>query len=480
VIQAHKKTGAAFAACLAMQLVATPNSQAAERKPGPAAGLLAGAAKADITPADEELPKGARIRDRLFARAVVVRGGGDCAVLVGLDQGGTINAVMERALPEVKRITGCAEANVLISATHTHSGSAVGLDGKADRVAAGIVAAVREADGKLRPARIGYGTVPVDLNVNRDYYDNKQQWVQANNIAGPSDKTLSVVAFVGTDNLPIALYLNYAMHPVDFFMSRVISADFAGGASRHLEARYGGAVAIFSQGASGDQNPRLLGLPNNLMMAALGAPPLDDDIGAPPFWEMGMAEPPRGAAPAGPAMSPAERYKAAYDAVSAGVDAMSWVIGESAAQVLRNRNFRLSDGRPIGTSIWGKQASLTCAGRDSKGPPIMPGGINKTPEYADGAPVELKVGVLRIDDIYFASVNGEVYSQIGIRLKQAAPAAKLMVVTLANGLANSGYIYSNDASERRTFQVLSSRLKPGCAEDGVVQTALGLLAEAQR
>jgi hypothetical protein len=456
-----------------MQVAAMPTSQAAERKPRPSTGLWAGAAKADITPAEAELPSGATIRDRLFARAVVVRGDGGCAVLVGLDQGGTINAVMEAALPQVKRITGCAEANILISATHTHSGSAVGLDGKADRVAAGIVAAVRQANDRLQPARIGYGTALVDLNVNRDHYDGKQRWVQANNPAGPSDKTLAVVAFVGADDRPIALYLNYAMHPIDFYMSRVISADFAGGASRHLEARYAGAVAIFSQGASGDQNPRLLGLPNNLMMAALGAPPIDDRLGAPPFWDMGAGGPPPSQPPS---VSPAERYKAAYDQVSAGVDAMAWVIGESAAQVLHGRDFRLADS----AAIWGKQANVTCPGRDSKGPPIMPGGINQTPDYVDGAPVELKIGMLRIGDVHFASINGEVYNAIGTRLKQAAPAAKLMVVTLANGLANSGYVYANDASERRTFQVLSSRLKPGCAEDGIVQSALGLLSEAER
>ena len=52
--------------------------------------------------------------------------------------------------------------------------------------------------------------------------------------------------------------MNYAMHPVNFYLRGVISADFPGEASRYIEDLYGnGAVAIFSQGASGDQNPRL-------------------------------------------------------------------------------------------------------------------------------------------------------------------------------------------------------------------------------
>ena len=48
-------------------------------------------------------------------------------------------------------------------------------------------------------------------------------------------------------------------------------------------------------------------------------------------------------------------------------------------------------------------------------------------------------------------------------------------MTLANGSANSGYIYSDEAYSHLTFQVIGSRLKPGCAEDKIVSTALDLM-----
>ena len=89
--------------------------------------------------------------------------------------------------------------------------------------------------------------------------------------------------------------------------------------------------------------------------------------------------------------------------------------------------------------------------------------------------MNLKVGVLRIGDINFATVNGEVYSQIAMRLKAESPGNKTMVVTLANGSANSGYIYSDEAFSHLTFQVIGSRLKPGCAEGKIVSTALDLI-----
>ncbi|KPF81730.1 hypothetical protein IP70_23815 [alpha proteobacterium AAP38] len=461
------------AATLASAAVLWPTGYAASATPDEKPGLTVGVGKSDITPPKAELPPGMMIRDPLGARAILVRSGMTCAVLVGVDQGGTTNAVMDLALPEVRKITGCPESSIIVSATHTHSGSAMGPDGDPKRVATGIIAAVTQAAASQQPVRIGFGKVDVDLNSNRDFYDHKQRWVQANNPEGPSDKEMSVVGFIASDGRPIALYLNYAMHPVNFFMSGVISADFAGGASRFLEGRYGAdTVAIFAEGAAGDQNPRLLGLPNQLIMAALNAPPIDERVGAPPPWESG----PGSGAPPQPGTRDPQRYNAAYAEVSAGVDAMSWVIGQSAARLLRSPEFQLMES----ADIHSVQTRITCPGRVPKGHPIMPGGINETPEYADADPIEIKLGMLRIGDVHFGSVNAEVYNEIGMRLKRQAPVSKLMIVTLANGLAASGYIYSDAASERRTFQVLSSRLKPGCAEDKIVEANLKMISDIQR
>jgi hypothetical protein len=42
---------------------------------------------------------------------------------------------------------------------------------------------------------------------------------------------------------------------------------------------------------------------------------------------------------------------------------------------------------------------------------------------------------LHIGDINFVTLNGEAYSRIGLKLKEAAPANKTIMVTLANGAA---------------------------------------------
>lgn len=114
--------------------------------------------------------------------------------------------------------------------------------------------------------------------------------------------------------------------------------------------------------------------------------------------------------------------------------------------------------KPVETArIWGGQAKFTCRGRERLDA-ANPARENVFPGYKEGADVNLKVGVLRIGDIHFASVNGEVYSQIGMRLKAESPAGKSIVVTLGNGAANSGYTYSDDCL--RPFDVPGDRVAP--------------------
>ena len=240
-------------------LLLTPVLHSQNAAPG---RLRAGAAMTDITPKDSDLAVSTdSIRDHLFARAVVVDNGGTCAVMAGVGPRRRVQRSSEtmrwRAPP---RPSAVHPQNFLISATHTHSSNAGGLgqgSPTAKTVADGLVEAITRAKSKLAPARIGFGTTRVDLNVNRDLFNRKFEWRQEPNPDGPSDKTLAVIGLVGDDNVPIAVYMNYAMHPINFYLSGVISADFPGEASRYVEDLFEGrTVAIFSQGASGDQNPR--------------------------------------------------------------------------------------------------------------------------------------------------------------------------------------------------------------------------------
>ena len=89
------------------------------------------------------------------------------------------------------------------------------------------------------------------------------------------------------------------------------------------------------------------------------------------------------------------------------------------------------------------------------------------------------LGLLMIDDIAIGAVNGEVYNKIAQRLKKESPYAKTMMATLTNGFANSGYIPDDASFGHNTFEVLSSRLQPGCAETGIVDGIIALMPRIQ-
>jgi hypothetical protein len=445
-------------------------------------GLQAGAAKIDISPETRELRPGDRIRDPLFVRAIVIRNDTDCAVLVGADQVGIGNQIIQSATSRIGQAVGCPPSNILISATHTHSGSTHGIESggapSEKRVENAIVDAVAQAAKRLRSARIGFGTTHVYLNTNRDLFTDNR-WMQGPNPQGPSDKTVAIIEVLDTNDQPIGVYMNYAMHPISFYLSGVVSADVPGEASRYIERRYAQEmVAIFAQGAAGDQNPLLTRPLYELVAGRTGSPTAANGRlnGPAPWVEMAresdansrLTDALKAPVPAAGIAA----YEAAIANQSELVSGMGAILGESVLDAMRYDIRRLSGEVIIG----GASASFQCPGRDrtDSDRPVREGSL---PTYVDGLPVTLTEGVLRLGDIHIVYVNGEVYSEIAARLKREAPASQLMMTTLANGMANSGYIYSNAAGSHLTFQVIGSRLQPGCAEDRIVGTALQLISK---
>ena len=445
------------------------------------APLRAGAAKVDITPRQEQLTIATdSIRDHLYVRAIVVDDGRTCAALVNID-GGARDAVVNPAIEKSSASTKCPPENYIISGTHSHSANTAGLGGggfpDAPAITAAIVSAVDTAKSRLAPARVGYGRTNLDLNVNRDLFNSRLEWRQEPNPEGASDKTLSVVEFVGSDNVPIGVYINYAMHPINFYLSGVISADFPGETSKYIEELFDNkTIAVFSQGASGDQNPRLAMSPSFILRGRqrLDAP---QTIAPPQPPSENRTAQGFNAASAGSnrqAIPPEQMaaYRKALARTGDYVIMLGQMIATTAVRLMRE------EIHPVDTAaIWGGQERFSCPGRQRLDG-ANPARENVFPGYKDGAEVNLKVGLLRIGDIHFVTVNGEVYSKIALKLKAAAPANKTIMVTLANGAANSGYIYSDDAFSHLTFQVIGSRLKPGCAEGKIIATAIGLMRKS--
>jgi hypothetical protein len=435
--------------------------------------LRVGAARVDITPSDPARPpSGKYAHEKLYVRAIVLDNGATRAALIAADQADLYEAVWLAASKQISAELNCPVENIVMSATHTHSGwGAGGFPGlrppdpnaPPPPLAGQIVDAVKQAKANLQPARVGFGTGKSYLNVNRDAIDGDTHlWTQAPNLDGPSDKTVAVVEFLASSGQPIAVYVDYAMHPVNGYLAGLISADFAGATSRYVEQAFDDKiVAVFVQGASGDQNPLYLRAGTNAMASQSGVP-ITGFVMKREAVEAPIREEKVKTVPVDPKVE---------DALERVMDSEGVLLGEEVIRVMTNT--KQLHATP---SIAAAQKIVTCPGRKrtDSGREGMQG------TYEEGDPVNIRLGVLRIANIEVTSVDAEVYSFIAQRLKRESPMANTFMVTLANGKTNSGYIPNDTAFGAQTFQVLGSRLKPGCAETAIVNGLLDLISATQK
>jgi predicted neutral ceramidase superfamily lipid hydrolase len=137
-------------------------------EPGPVQlGLKAGAARVDITLAENELPRNYEgILDHLYARAIVLDSGATSAALITLDAGGVPEQIWQQVTRQVESELGIPAKNILITATHTHSAP----NQQAARLVPKIVESVKQAKQRLTAARIGYGTGVSYINVKPEHH----------------------------------------------------------------------------------------------------------------------------------------------------------------------------------------------------------------------------------------------------------------------------------------------------------------------
>ncbi len=217
--------------------------------------LKAGAAKVDITPTEQEVlaAKMLGIVDRIHARAIVVNNGITSAALVSIDNGMVSGALYEAVTKRTETELGIPAGNVIINATHTHSSARISND----KMIEYVYGVIKSAYEKMEPAIMSWGTGVSYINVNRNIFDKERRtWWEGPNYDGQSDKTVAVITFKNLKGDPIAVYYNYAMHAVAAGQLDMVCGDAPGATSNYIEDSFDDSVvALWSEGACGDQNP---------------------------------------------------------------------------------------------------------------------------------------------------------------------------------------------------------------------------------
>ena len=421
------------------------------------AALQAGAASVDITPsADAALPmsgyadrkegfKG--IHDHIYTRAIVFGDGSRFAAVVAWELIGVPNAVWEELSQRIARETGIPAEYLILCAVHDHSAPApFGMYGNNSPKSAAYtkqledstVEAIRKAKGNLQPAKIGIGTGKAYVNINRREYSADSGWWLGYNAEGPSDKSVTVIRFDALSGKPIGLLINYAVHAVVMGGENYqISGDVAGATSRYVENYYRGKPVDAPRSDAG---------------AAIQLRPEETTENVVALWTSGAA-------------ADQNAISLARGSDFTMVDALGKILGEEAVRVAGA--IRTTDQ----AELRGKQQVVTCPGRKVEPGPLP----RKKYKWEDSDPVGIRLSLLMINDIALAGVSGEVMTMIHEHLKKRATSSRTVMVTHANG--SSGYIPDDAAFEQISYEITTSRLKPGCAENAIVNGFLKLMEQ---
>jgi len=405
------------------------------------------------------------VHDELFSRAIVLEEDGVKAALVSLDLISTRRAFVEKARQLIEDQTGIPGRNVMISATHAHTGPILpSLEpGDVHRDAPNEVAvnytkalpkliaeSVKHANDQLQTAQasafVGHEET---LTFNRRFHmkDGSVGWNPGRlnpkiiKPAGPIDPDVPVVFFETPRQKPIATYVNYSVH-LDNVGGLKISADLPHTLTALLAKVLGeDHVTLWTAGTCGDLN----------------------------HINVHWARPQKG-----------PENAARMGIVLAGEVLRNWPnlkpIGHAPLRV-RSTIVPLPLA-PINESEVEQARAIVGTVRDSDR-----GGFMKLVHAykvldvnaRKGKPFEVEVQVITLGpDLAWVSLPGEIFVQLGLDLKIDSPFKQTIIAELANG--SIGYIPNRRAYPQGNYEVVSARCAAGSGEM-LVAAAIRMLKE---
>jgi hypothetical protein len=245
--------------------------------------LLAGAARHSLEP-PLDLPLVGFVRQThdatgygtwgLETSAIALEQDGCRVVLCGVDIVGIGEPEISTLLDRVAQATGADPAGILLNWNHTHLSVIGGSWGGecagppeterdlrirrfADVIQDRIVSVCRLACQRLEPARPVWGVGAADLAVNRRERTPEGTTILGWNPENLVDTQVTSLQLRRPDETVIATAVNYGCHPVTTgFDMYVYSADFPG-PLRDVIRRHTGGEAVFLQGAGGNVLPKV-------------------------------------------------------------------------------------------------------------------------------------------------------------------------------------------------------------------------------
>lgn len=424
-------------------------------------GLLAGVARADITPpvGIAQLNWGSQTHIYsvgndpvgMVATALVVANGGQKFAMVDVDA--LLIRPFEAAIERAAAKTGIPAAHIRLAATHTHAGpnlsaakgpAGVDLTPQLDMISRyreqivdKIVGIIIEANANLKPAHIYGGRGEGTINVNRRFRARGDDPpAVGRNPDGLIDRELVVFRIDDAQGEPVAVLANYQCHgTVLAYENKYVSPDWPGMTRKVVEQTFPGAMCLFFQGAAGNQGP-MEGFTGDLGVAhrlgsilghqaaavALGTETVQREPTFEGFVESTAYQAKQHWRVKGPRDATLKFTRKKID-----LPRRTYTDEEIAAMTARVEGAKK------------KLAAAEASGDDWKkhqaGARVRRFGdlLKKWTEPPDPTPVQLEVQILRIGEVAIVAMPGEQFAEIGLAIKKVSPFAYTMYAGYSSG-----------------------------------------------
>jgi neutral ceramidase len=383
------------------------------------------------------------IHDDLTATALVLDDGTTRIVIVALDMLTINEFVVDRVRARL------APTEVLLCCSHTHSGPIAYADEKSprknreyiDSLVDNIVEAVKEAQTNLQPARLEYALSEGTVGINRREQMPNGHFEIGRNPDGPRDKSVQVVSVFTSEGKRLATIVNYACHGTVLGPDNLLaSADWIGVMREKVEEELGG-LTLFLQGAAANINPDMYwedahalekvteqGLSVAEAVFAVAGSKLEEMRGTPLKIERAEAWMPTETAVT--TSRPPKKYAKPLLALAHLPGFMSVF-----ADPLLNQRYPWKPVIEERNGFWS---------------------------------VPMRVNALRIGDLALVTFGAETFTEIGMKVKAASPAAHTLFASVSDGCIS--YLHTEKSHAEGGYEVdvaplayrYPSRLQAGC------------------
>jgi len=397
------------------------------------------------------------IHDDLYVRVLFIEGE-EPVVIVGADLLGLPFAIVEEVRKAATRITGVPKKNILLAATHTHSGPDIlQFEGThsvdpcytatlVKDIAGGIYASWKQRKNAEIGVRSGYVE---GIGVNRRNPDGI-----------PVDPEVGVMKLDSQNSMGILI--NYTCHAVVLGPDNLlISADYPGVTTRFIERVKGeGVVAMFTNGAAGDINTG-----HSAELSALG-----EKIPGRTFERAEKL----GTMLAGEVLKVLETIEPSSNiSIAARTKKISLPL-KPLPSLKEAEAFAKQKEQALTELIQRKAPSelVTKARIEKLYSDLLLRQVHERSQRPHDGVKHVELQAIRIGDCVLLAFPGELFVEIGLEIKAKSPFKYTYIVGYANGYV--GYVPTKQAFEEGGYEAVTAQFAPETS-DIVIEESLALL-----